>query len=49
MWLAFATRWDKELEWDQQYGNFTRLMKYMNARKDWNINVKFGTLNDYFK
>ena len=37
------------MEWDQQYGNYSRLMKYMNGRKDWKINVKFGTLKDYFK
>jgi alpha-mannosidase II len=42
-------RFDKELEWDQQYGNFSRLMKYMNSRKDWNVKVSWGTLKDYFK
>ncbi|KAK7104559.1 alpha-mannosidase 2x-like [Littorina saxatilis] len=42
-------RYDQEVEWDQQHGNYSRLMKYMNGRKDWKINVKFGTLKDYFK
>lgn len=42
-------RFDKELEWDQHYGNFSILMKYMNGRKDWNIKVKWGTLKDYFQ
>ncbi|KAL8600465.1 hypothetical protein ACOMHN_044930 [Nucella lapillus] len=42
-------RYDRELEWDQQYGNYSRLMKYMNARSDWKIKVRFGTLQDYFQ
>ncbi|XP_050406527.2 alpha-mannosidase 2x [Patella vulgata] len=42
-------RYDMEIEWDQQYNNYQRLMDYMNNRKDWKINVRFGTLKDYFK
>lgn len=42
-------RFDHELEWEQQYGNYSRLMKYMNGRKDWKVNIRFGTLKDYFK
>lgn len=42
-------RYGIALEWDQQYENYQKLMKYMNGRKDWKIHVKFGTLNDYFR
>jgi alpha-mannosidase II len=41
-------RFDREIEWDQQYVNYNRLFSYMNSRKDWNIEAKFGTLKDYF-
>lgn len=42
-------RFNDEIEWEQQYGNFSKLMAYMNERKDWKIKVRFGTLKDYFK
>ncbi|XP_052824584.1 alpha-mannosidase 2 isoform X2 [Octopus bimaculoides] len=41
-------RYDKELEWDQQYQNYMMLFHYMNSRRDWNIKLRFGTLRDYF-
>lgn len=41
-------RFDKEVEWDQQYKNYAMLFQYMNSRSDWNIHLKFGTPNDYF-
>ena len=42
-------RFDKEIEWDQQYKNYAMLFQYMNSRKDWNIHLKFGTPKDYFE
>lgn len=42
-------RYDNAQEWDQQYENYQKLMKYMNSKREWKINVKFGTLNDYFQ
>ncbi|KAH9495040.1 Alpha-mannosidase 2 [Bulinus truncatus] len=42
-------RYDKEQEWDQQYENYEKLIQYMNSRSDWNINVQWGTLQDYFQ
>ncbi|XP_045185016.2 alpha-mannosidase 2-like [Mercenaria mercenaria] len=42
-------RYDHIEEWDQQYENYKKLMKYMNSKPEWKINVKFGTINDYFK
>ena len=42
-------RYDNAIEWDQQYENYHKLMKYMNAKTDWKIQVKFGTLNEYFQ
>ncbi|CAC5377162.1 MAN2 [Mytilus coruscus] len=41
-------RYDSLHEWDEQYSNYQRLMRYLNSRKDWNINVQFGTVADYF-
>ena len=42
-------RYNYEKEWDQQYENYKKLMKYMNAKKEWKINVTFGTLRDFFQ
>ena len=42
-------RYHSELEWEQQYGNYTRLMRYMNRRQDWKVNIRFGTLSDFFQ
>ncbi|KAL4238395.1 hypothetical protein ACF0H5_003104 [Mactra antiquata] len=41
-------RFDHAEEWDQQYENYKLLMDYMNSQKSFNINMKFGTLRDYF-
>ena len=32
-----------------QLENYEMLMDYMNSRKDWNVDIKFGTLKDYFE
>lgn len=42
-------RYDSLHEWDEQYKNYNLLSNYMNSNKDWNINVQFGTVADYFK
>ena len=43
-------RFDKALEWDQQYTNYMQLFEYINARRDYyRAEVKFGTISDYFK
>ena len=41
-------RFDREIEWNQQYENYEKLFKYMNSRTDWNVEARFGTLKDYF-
>lgn len=41
-------RFDRSIEWDQQYTNYMKLFNYINSKKDWNIDVRFGTLKDYF-
>lgn len=32
-------RYDKAIEWDQQYENYEKLFSYMNQRKDWHVQV----------
>ena len=32
-----------------QFENYEKLMDYMNRRTEWNVEVKFGTLRDYFE
>ena len=41
-------RYDTKEEWDRQYKNLKIFMKYVNEKKDFNVNMKFGTLKDYF-
>ncbi|PAA65469.1 hypothetical protein BOX15_Mlig012372g2, partial [Macrostomum lignano] len=41
-------RWDREEEWNQQYNNYKKLMDYMNSQSSMNVEIKFGTMKDYF-
>lgn len=42
-------RFDHTLEWEQQYTNFKKVMNYMNADKEMNVKIQFGTIRDYYK
>ncbi|XP_053596430.1 alpha-mannosidase 2 [Microplitis demolitor] len=37
-----------DFEWDAQYNNHQKLFDYMNTNEQFNIDIKFGTLTDYF-
>ena len=41
-------RYDRIIEWDQQYENYRMLFDYMNNKPEWNVQARFGTLQDYF-
>ncbi|CDW55051.1 Glycosyl hydrolases family 38 protein [Trichuris trichiura] len=41
-------RYVKDKEWRLQYDNYAKLFEFMNAQKEWNVQVQFGTLEDYF-
>ncbi|XP_076365138.1 alpha-mannosidase 2-like isoform X2 [Tachypleus tridentatus] len=42
-------RFNHDIEWDQQYRNYKVLFEYINSQEDWNVEIQFGTLNDYFQ
>ncbi|XP_026680122.1 LOW QUALITY PROTEIN: alpha-mannosidase 2x, partial [Diaphorina citri] len=42
-------RYDRDMEWDQQYRNYKKLFDYINSHKHiYNAEVSFGTPSDYF-
>ena len=42
-------RYDRPVEWDQQYQNYEMLFNYINKKTEWNVEAQFGTLQDYFE
>ena len=34
-------RYDKTIEWDQQYKNYQKLFDFMNSREDWFVKVRW--------
>ncbi|XP_075983087.1 alpha-mannosidase 2 [Anticarsia gemmatalis] len=42
-------RYDRSNEWDNQYQNYEQLIDYINNKDEWNAEIQFGTLEDYFK
>ncbi|GBP35991.1 Alpha-mannosidase 2 [Eumeta japonica] len=42
-------RYDRANEWDNQFQNYDRIIDFINSNDAWNAEVRFGTLQDYFK
>ena len=42
-------RFDRAVEWDQQFKNYMQLFNHMNAKSAWNVEARFGTVADYFR
>lgn len=40
-------RYDRRIEWSQQYENYITLFNYINSQKDWKVKARFGTVADY--
>ncbi|XP_049770177.1 alpha-mannosidase 2 isoform X3 [Schistocerca cancellata] len=42
-------RYDRDVEWQQQYAGYSQLIAYINAHRDrYHAEVNFGTVSDYF-
>ncbi|RUS73821.1 hypothetical protein EGW08_018414 [Elysia chlorotica] len=41
-------RYSTRREWSEQFGNLQKLMDFINKNGDMNVEVKFGTISDYF-
>uniref|UniRef100_A0AC34F0L8 Alpha-mannosidase n=1 Tax=Panagrolaimus sp. ES5 TaxID=591445 RepID=A0AC34F0L8_9BILA len=41
-------RWNWDSEWQAHHSNYIKLFNFMNNKTEWNMKVKFGTLEDYF-
>lgn len=42
-------RYDHDIEWEQQYRNYKKIIEYINRHKDvYNTQISFGTPKDYF-
>ncbi|CAJ0582171.1 unnamed protein product, partial [Mesorhabditis spiculigera] len=41
-------RYQDDFEWNNQHDNYKQLFDYMNAKTEWNVKARFGTLADYF-
>lgn len=41
-------RYQNSIEWDSQFENYYKIMDYLNNNPDMHVDVKFGTLADFF-
>uniref|UniRef100_A0AC35UAH3 Alpha-mannosidase n=1 Tax=Rhabditophanes sp. KR3021 TaxID=114890 RepID=A0AC35UAH3_9BILA len=47
--MGYDFAWDTIMEWSDQYDNYVQIFDYINNDKDLNMNIRFGTLQDYFE
>ena len=48
MYLGEDFSYTNEREYDLIYKSYTRLMKFINEKKEWKMTFKFGTTDEYF-
>lgn len=41
-------RYVSDYEWQRQYANMKRLISFVNSKQEWNVQMKFGTVGEYF-
>uniref|UniRef100_A0A0K0EJ05 Alpha-mannosidase n=1 Tax=Strongyloides stercoralis TaxID=6248 RepID=A0A0K0EJ05_STRER len=46
--LGYDFAWSFPSEWEDQYTNFQAIFDYINENDNFNMNIRWGTLQDYF-
>uniref|UniRef100_A0A0N4Z6W4 Alpha-mannosidase n=1 Tax=Parastrongyloides trichosuri TaxID=131310 RepID=A0A0N4Z6W4_PARTI len=46
--LGYDFAWSFTTEWEDQYTNFQKIFDHINNDPQYNMNIRFGTLDDYF-
>ncbi|GAU96295.1 hypothetical protein RvY_07759 [Ramazzottius varieornatus] len=47
--MGMDFRWSSTAEWDSKHGNFKLMLDYLNSKPENNVEIQFGTFDDYYK